>query len=69
MPGYLRRASKSGGVITQPLTAPPVLNQTWALDFMTETLYDSRRVRLLTIMDEGNREGLEIAMGPSLPAE
>ena len=45
--------------IRQPLTAPPVLNQTWALDFMTETLYDGRRVRLLTIIDEGNREGLE----------
>jgi putative transposase len=35
---------------------------------MTETLYDSRRVRLLTMLDEGNREGLEIAMGPSLPS-
>ena len=39
-----------------------------ALDFMTETLYDSRRVRLLTVIDEGNREGLEIAMGVSLPS-
>lgn len=54
--------------IRQPLIAPPVLNQTWALDFMTDTLYDSRRVRLLTIIDEGNREGLEIAIGPSLPS-
>ena len=54
--------------IRQPLTAPPVLNQTWALDFMTETLYDGRRVRLLTIIDEGNREGLEIGMGLSLPS-
>jgi len=44
------------------------LNQTWALDFMTETLYDGRRVRLLTMIDEGNREGLEIAMGLSLPS-
>jgi hypothetical protein len=26
-----------------PLAAPPRLNQTWALDFMTETLYDGRR--------------------------
>ena len=43
-----------------------MLNQTWALDFVTETLYDSRRVRLLTIIDEGNREGLEIAMGVSI---
>jgi putative transposase len=45
-----------------------VLNQTWALDFMTETLYDGRRVRLLTTIDEGNREGLEIAMGLSFPS-
>lgn len=35
---------------------------------MTETLYDGRRVRLLTMIDEGNREGLEIAMGLSLPS-
>ena len=35
---------------------------------MTEILYDSRRVRLLTIIDEGNREGLEIAMAVSLPS-
>jgi putative transposase len=54
--------------IRQPLTAPPLLNQTWALDCMTETLYDGRRVRLLTIIDEGNREGLEIAGGVSLPS-
>jgi putative transposase len=54
--------------VRQPLAAPPVLNKTWALDFMTETLYDGRRVRLLTMIDEGNREGLEIAMGLSLPS-
>lgn len=54
--------------VRQPLVAPPVLNQTWALDFMTETLYDKRRIRLLTILDEGNREALEIAMGVSLPS-
>jgi putative transposase len=54
--------------IRQPLTAPPVLNRTWALDFMTETLYDGRRVRALTVLDEGNREGLEIVLGVSLPS-
>jgi len=32
---------------------------------MTETLYDGRRVRLLTSIDEGNREGLDIAMAVS----
>jgi putative transposase len=40
-----------------------VLNQTWALDFMNDTLYDGRRVRLLTMIDEGNRERLEIGIG------
>jgi len=35
---------------------------------MTETLYDQRRVWLLTVIYEGNREGLEIAMGVSLPS-
>ena len=54
--------------VRQPLTAPPVLNRTWALDFMSEMLYDGRRVRLLTVIDEGNREGLEIAMGLSVPS-
>ena len=54
--------------VRQPLAAPPRLNQTWALDFMTETLYDGRRVRLLTMMDEGNREGLDIVMGLSVPS-
>src|SRR5436190_6609012 len=39
--------------IRQPLAAPPVLNRTWALDFMTETRYDARRVRLLN----GDRRG------------
>ena len=54
--------------VRQPLAPPPVLHQPWALDFMTETLYDGRRIRLLTILDEGTREALDIAMGVSLPS-
>ena len=47
---------------------PPVLNQTWALDFLADALYDRRRFRALTIIDEGNREGLAIDVGRSIPA-
>jgi putative transposase len=54
--------------LRRPLVAPPVLNQTWALDFMVDALYDRRRFRLLTIMDEGNREALAIEVGTSIPA-
>lgn len=54
--------------LRQPLAAPPVLNQTWALDFVSDTFYDGRRIRALTILDEGNREGLEITVGVSVPS-
>ena len=45
----------------QPLVAPARLNETWALDFMADALYDGRAFRALTIIDEGNREALAIS--------
>lgn len=51
-----------------PLTAPPVLNQTWALDFMHDALYDGRAFRILNVLDHGNREALAIEAGFSLPS-
>lgn len=51
-----------------PLDAPHALNHTWAIDFMTDTLYDGRRFRTLNALDEGNREGLAIDVGMSLPS-
>jgi putative transposase len=60
-----RRAPKR---VQHPLAAPATLNQTWALDFMTDTIYDGRRFRTLNVIDEGNREGLAIEVGMSLPS-
>jgi putative transposase len=54
--------------LRQPLAAPPRLNQTWALDFMADALYDRRHFRVLTMIDEGNREALAIEVGTSIPA-
>jgi putative transposase len=54
--------------IRQPLVAPPGLNQSWAIDFMSDTLYDGRRFRTVTVIDEGNREALAIEVSPSLPS-
>ena len=51
-----------------PLSAPPTLNQTWALDFMRDTLYDGRVFRTLNVLDQGNREALAIDIGFSLPS-
>ncbi len=63
-----RRAKR---ILTRPplaLEAPPVLNRTWALDFMGDTLYDGRTYRTLNVLDEGNREALAIEVATSLPS-
>ncbi len=44
------------------------VNQVWAVDFMHDALYGGRRFRTLNVLDEGNREGLTIEVGTSLPA-
>jgi putative transposase len=54
--------------LRQPLAAPAVLNGTWALDFMHDALYGGRRFRTLNVLDEGNREGLAIDVGTSIPS-
>jgi putative transposase len=52
-----------------PLDAPPILNDTWAMDFMGDTLYTARQYRVLNVIDEGNREALAIEVDVSLPSE
>jgi len=54
--------------LRQPLVAPVRLNETWALDFMADALYDGRAFRALTVIDEGNREALAIEIGTSIPS-
>lgn len=51
-----------------PLEAPAILNTTWALDFLGDTLYDGRCYRTLNVLDESNREGLAIEIDTSLPS-
>jgi putative transposase len=53
----------------QPLDTAPVPNTVWALDFMHDSLYVGRRFRILTVLDEGVREGLDIEIDTSLTAE
>jgi putative transposase len=55
--------------VRQPLAAPAVANAVWALDFMSDCLYDGRRFRTLNVLDEGVREALAIEVDTSLPAK
>lgn len=55
-------------IARQPLVAPTVANQVWALDYMQDALYNGRAFRTLNVIDESNREGLAIEVDTSLPA-
>ncbi len=54
--------------IKQHLFQPCCINQVWSLDYMSDTLWDGRRIRLLNILDDYNRQILAIEVDTSLPA-
>jgi putative transposase len=53
----------------QALVAPLRANQTWSLDFMSDSLSSGRAFRTLNVIDDYNREALWIEVDTSLPAE
>jgi putative transposase len=55
--------------IPQPLIQPEQANQSWSLDFMSDSLASGRAFRTLNILDDFNREALWIEIDTSLPAE
>ena len=64
-----RRAKKRlPARVKQALFQPDRLNQVWSLDFMSDSLWDGKRYRLLNIMDDFNREVLDIVADTSLPS-
>jgi len=54
--------------IKTPLTELSNPNYFWSMDFMSDTLWHGKRYRLLNIIDEFNRELLEVTIDTSLPA-
>ncbi|CAM6800758.1 Mobile element protein [Morganella morganii IS15] len=55
--------------IKVPLIATTRINEGWAMDFMSDSLYCGKRFRALNIIDESTRECLAIEIDTSLPAE
>jgi putative transposase len=53
----------------EPLAESTAINQVWSMDFMHDQLADGRSIRLFNVIDDFNREGLEIEVGFSLPSE
>jgi len=64
-----RRAKKRlPSRVKQSLYQPNNVNEVWSIDFMSDSLWDGRRVRLLNIIDDYNREILAIEIDTSLPS-
>lgn len=53
----------------EEMVVPEVPNQVWSMDFMTDRLGEGRQFRLLNVLDDFNREGLDIKVDFSLQAE
>src|SRR5213075_1745560 len=50
-----------------PLLLPQGPNQRWSLDFLSDAFTDSRRFRILAIVDDFTRECLALVADTSLP--
>src|SRR5271155_5740131 len=62
-----RRGGRKRALGTRaPITLPQGRNQRWSLDFVSDTLTDGRRFRILTVVDDFTRECLCLVADTSL---
>ena len=55
--------------IKQPLQQQSLANQSWSMDFMSDSLMDGRKFRTLNVIDDCNREVLAIEIDTSISAK
>ena len=55
--------------VKEPLMSPDQHLHTWSMDFMSDVLADKRKVRVLNIIDDYNREAIALEAGLSFPAD
>jgi putative transposase len=55
--------------LRQPQQLVSAVNEIWSMDFVADALFDGRRLRALTVVDNYTRECLAIEVGQSLKGE
>lgn len=63
-----RRRKKLDRSMRRPILPVERLDQVWAMDFVTDSLVDGRRIRALAIVDQHSRQCLGLEVASSLPA-
>jgi putative transposase len=64
-----RPKRKKSARLRQPKHFVTAINQIWSMNFVADALFDGRRLRALTIVDNYTRESLAIEVGQSLKGE
>ena len=52
----------------KPHILPTKVNDTWSMDFMSDTLFDGRSIRVFNVIDNLSREAVAMTVDFSLPA-
>lgn len=55
--------------VKQPMQQMQTINESWSLDFMSDSLIGGRKFRTFNVIDDYNREALAIEISPSLPSK
>jgi putative transposase len=55
--------------VKQPLVAPQNINQSWSMDFMSDSMVGGRKFRTFNVIDDCSREALAIEIDTSLSSK